>query len=164
MHWWSLGAISVISLYVLIISILPLLLNITGETSRYLYIASITSSIGILVLSVFESGKSYMVKSERFVMCGRELAKLLRKLDIVLDKGNVKYEEIENLIKRYNNVLDKYAQNHERDDFDYFRANNDHFDLGCIEKNFYIIKWNLRIYWKPVLFCLIPPVLVFLAI
>jgi hypothetical protein len=161
MHWWSLGAISVISIYVLILSVYPLVFTVTADVSNYIYVASITSSVGILALSVFESGKSYMVKSERFVMCGRELGKLLRDLDVLIDKSDFQYRDIENIISRYNNVLDKYAQNHTRDDFDYFRASNSEFDLLLRKKLLYIFKWNARVYWKPILFCLTPPATIF---
>lgn len=168
MHWLSLGAISIISLYVLVLSVSPFIIGIGSTINSYLEIVVIASSIGILVLSLYDSGKEYMVKSERFVMCGRDLAKILRRLDLMIETRSVDSHNLKNVINEYNEVLDKYAENHEQYDFDYFRAKrsltSDEFDIGACKYVLYIVSWNLRIYWKAFLFSIIPPILLVVLI
>jgi len=169
MHWWSLASISVISIYVLVFSIAPYIIDLSGLSKSRLSLVVITSSIGILVLSLYESGKEYLVKSERFVMCARDLGKMLRKMDYTIRAGGISSENVEAYIGEYNQVLEKYAQNHERYDYEYFKAkysdrDGEEFDITLWEYCWYRINWNMRIYWKPVVFLTLPLVLLALLL
>ena len=165
MYWCSLATISLISVYILILSVIPLLYKDNSIAYKGVTIATISSSMGILVLSIFESSKNYLLRAERFLMCARELGDLVRSLDMIIDTKNGSIDDVEAVSKNYSKILNKYNENHENYDHNFFKAERyDEFDIGFFRRHFYLFRWYSVIYWRYLTLSAIPPIITILFI
>lgn len=165
MYWCSLATISLISVYILILSVIPLLYKEGSIAYKGVTIATISSSMGILVLSIFESSKNYLLWAERFLMCARELGKLVRDLDMIIDTEVGSIGDVDEISNEYSSILNKYNENHENYDHNFFMAERPgEFNIGRKRRYFYIIRWYTVIYWRYITLSAIPPIITFLFI
>lgn len=159
MNRWSLSSISISSLYVLAISIYLISFNVNPEHETVLMTVSIISSIGILVLSVMEYGRNYLLKSERLLQSGRDLLRILHKLDIYIDHDTSEYD-LSNLMDEYNDVLKTHTENHERYDYKLFQSSRlDEFNVSLFWRVWYKFVWCFMTYYRFVFIILLPPIL-----
>ena len=165
MYWCSLATISLISVYILILSVIPLLYKDSGIAYKGATIATISSSMGILVISIFESSKNYLLRAERFLMCARELGDLVRRLDMIIDTKSGSIDDVEAVSSSYSKILNKYNENHENYDHNFFKSERpDEFNIRTTRRCFYMFRWYSVIYSRYFILSAIPPIVTILFI
>lgn len=147
-HFLSIYTISILSIYVIILS----LLGKYGFSSRdaNLYeLLSITSAISILVLSLAEGGKNYNVSSERLFSSGNQIRDLLDELKKYKVDSENSISAIENLSKQYSHILKECGENHETTDYHFFKAQRaaEFKGMNLFYSLCFRVKYHLNIYW-----------------
>jgi hypothetical protein len=121
----SVRAISFLSAYLIILSLIsafPIAKLLSGQL---LTCISLAMAIMLLVMSILEGAKEYSLRAERMHSCAIELSELLGWFKTHLhqaaadDKSPTVLEEVS---KRYHEILRKTADNHEPSDFGYLQA------------------------------------------
>jgi hypothetical protein len=121
-------AVALNTVYVIITSLLSIspFSEFSKLTPEYLSLFTIFLSLIIIVLSLIENSKNYKAKADSLHQCGKDLNKLYERLSQIKDR----YEEstlrmeIEKIGVDYQNVIDKYPDNHLSIDYDLFVASN----------------------------------------
>jgi SMODS and SLOG-associating 2TM effector domain family 5 len=110
------------SIYLVVLTLLPYLLNISPDVVSHLDFFRIVLSIVILIEAVFHySGNNY-AKSEQLHRSGLELNELRREIEMRNDKLDV--DEIDIYRVRFEQILQKYTVNHDRSDYLQYQLEN----------------------------------------
>lgn len=127
-------AISVLSIYVVAVTVLEALVNIyigkpsTPEPniSQWLLfpLTTIIAPIFILVFHHSISGKKYLVNAEVMLRSANLISRLKHRLERLVATAEINPDELKKIIYRYEEVIAKYPENHEDIDFYYFQAKN----------------------------------------
>lgn len=122
-------SIAVNSIYVIVLSVLSLeqFQDMSKLDSNSLSILTLFLSVLIIVISVIESSKSYKAKAESQHQCGKELNKIYERLIQIKNNYNTDnnvIEEVNELGIEYQNIIDKYPENHLTLDFKRFLLEN----------------------------------------
>lgn len=121
-------AVALNSVYVIIASLLSLspFSEFSKLTPEYLSLFTIFLSLIIIVLSLIENSKNYKAKADSLHQCGKDLNKLYERLSQIKDsyEESALRMEIEQIGADYQNVIDKYPDNHLSIDYDLFVASN----------------------------------------
>jgi SMODS and SLOG-associating 2TM effector domain family 5 len=133
----SLSAITWLSFYAIsvsIVQIFPFFAAFSDNSRNIVILLSILFSISILVLSLMESSQNYQIRAENMHRCAREIAELCEELNVVLlSPDPVKItNDLQDIITRYHQILEKYEDNHEPIDNNLFRVTNSEFKMGHI--------------------------------
>lgn len=159
---FSLTAISFLSLYVLVISILTVIGGdkLSVEQSNYLSIASIVISLFILILSLLETSKEYSIKAERLYACANKINKLMSDLKIaqtIISDQKQLESTVKNINDLYHDIISSYEENHEELDHEKFMIDNrkrkiinkdgksiqvGEFDIGLLDYIRFYIKYS----------------------
>ncbi len=125
----SLTAISFLSSYVLIVSIIPYfgIVKLSATQNDYFPLVSVVLSIFILVLSLLEASKEHSLKAERLYTCANKVNNLMSDLKFaqvnITDENKLK-EKVESINVLYHSVIDSYQENHNDLDFSLFKLEN----------------------------------------
>jgi hypothetical protein len=142
-HKWSTATISVLSGYVIVVSLLEFLnpISMTTNQINLMTFIAIGLAIFILVLSLLEASKSYERKAIEFHECGRKISTLYARLLILRKSGlalsNLQYfqQQCELISSEYESILNEYHENHEVIDNDLFRSRNSkEFKFGLYKR------------------------------
>ncbi len=178
----SLTAISFLSFYVLIISLIPFLEGdkIAGSQDNILSTLAIILSLFILILSLLEASKEYSIKAERLYSCANKINELMSQLKIAQAtiKDTTELEkEIERISRSYHSLISSYEENHEDLDLNQFKIENrkkkiknkngekkevGDFDVGLWD----MVKYKLQLirHFSLYYICIIlPPIILILA-
>ena len=121
-------AVALNSVYVIIASLLSIspFSEFSKLTPEYLSLFTIFLSLIIIVLSLIENSKNYKAKADSLHQCGKDLNKLYERLSQIKDRyeESATRVEIEKIGVDYQNVIDKYPDNHLSIDYDLFVASN----------------------------------------
>lgn len=164
-HWFSLAAISLLTLYVFGLTLADFchIIISTGNSKNNIPFLSMLLSIAILILSLLEASKNYQIKSERLHNCAKEIAVVyneLRQLICSDMESENKMKKLEEITRRYNNIIEKYAENHDPIDYELFLAeHHKEFNIGFIKKRVIKIKSLILSYWLYVLLIFSPPII-----
>ncbi len=120
-HFLSIYTISILSVYVVFLS-MSSKYGFVVKNEQVYELLSIVSAIFILVLSLTEASKNYMVSSEKLFLSGNEIRDLLDKLKKYSNKSAADLSGIETISAKYSHVLKACGENHETIDFDLLRA------------------------------------------
>lgn len=157
-HLLSIYTISILSVYVVTLS----LLNKYGfmvENCQIYELLSVASAIFILVLSLTEASKNYIVASERLFISGNEIRDLLDELKKYSNKSDADISGIEAISAKYSHVLKVCGENHETVDFDLLRAQRtaDFKGMNWFYALWFRVKFFLNIYWFYFTLIVLPP-------
>ena len=113
--------VSLLSLYVIALSLLPNILDLTYAQNQILLASSIVLSVFIIFSSLIDGAQNYFYRGEMLRICGRKLSRIyieLKSLDPMQqpDGARNKFEE---LFVQYHTALDECPFNH--DPIDYAR-------------------------------------------
>lgn len=137
-HVWSTWAIAALSVYVIAASIFAQFIPQTTLSPAVLNAGLIVASVLVLVLSLIEAGRSYQLRAEHLHRCAVDLGKLESKVvelqSLPLATGRA--DQIARLSRRYAATLEACPDNHEKLDYDTFRAEH---------RKDYEISWATRI-------------------
>ena len=151
-HRWSTLSLAMLSLYLVALSSADMLDIAFTETNYKLYVpvAVIFLSVFILIISLIENSRSYILQADKMYRCALEIQSIYDTLQLCEENQRSTCEERINLLKKYTEILRKYP-NHEQRDYKVFRANNykeKNFEF-CKNQilNFFIAKFLLTCYW-----------------
>lgn len=117
----SLFTVSVLSIYVIIASIVPIFMEqLTPRTTNILYLFSIVCSLFIIALSLLESNKDYKTRSELLLKCARRITILIDRLKYLINTDSLTRPEFEKLQDEYNKLLSEFTVNHDEIDYVYY--------------------------------------------
>ena len=102
------------SVYLIILTLLPYLLNLPSEIAGYLDFFRIVLSLIILIAASFHYAGNNHAKSEQLHRSGFELSEL--KHEIEMRKDAMDSDDLDILRLRYENILQKYTVDHDRSD------------------------------------------------
>ena len=159
-HLLSVYTISILSVYVIVLSLL-VRYGFVPRNSNFYELISVISAIFILVLSLAESSKNYNVASERLFSSGNEIRDLLDELKKYKNDSEYDVSAIEKLSKKYSHVLKECGENHETVDYHLFKAQrvSDFNDMNMYYSLIYRGKFYLNIYWFYFVLMFLPPLL-----
>jgi hypothetical protein len=132
---WSTWTINILTVYIISISILSLDPPSIFEflTKKVSSIFLICVSILILVISIIEASKNYKLKADIMHRCGKELSGIYNEICLIKD-GILTIGISEKLIElnsKYQQIVDKYDDNHIELDYNVFMVeNHEEFDLS----------------------------------
>ncbi|MEO7934141.1 MAG: SLATT domain-containing protein [Chthoniobacterales bacterium] len=139
-HELSTRAVSLLSAYVMIFSLITTMLPqfSLGSTSQVILFISSALSIIILVVSQLEASQNYSVRAYTFHQSGLQIAELYKELRALKtrygnEKGSDFLTSVENLSKRYDDILQR-SDNHDDVDFACFRASKPNYDDHALSK------------------------------
>lgn len=160
----SILAISLLSSYVLIITLLTVFPAITlSDFQSQLSFGTLAMAILILVLSVLEGAKEYALRGERMHQCAIELSGLYADIKLECEKHADKVSVssfIPAAAKRYQEILARTAENHEILDYKYFQSQYpSEFDLTKLQVFVTKTLWLIRVYGFHMLLIWAPPVI-----
>lgn len=163
LNQFSIYAISLNSIYVIILSLLSMshFNKYSKLNPDFLSIITLFLSILIIVISIIESSKNYKAKAESHHQCGKDLNKIYERLIQIkssYDTDSNSKAEIDKLGLDYQSIIDKYPENHSSIDFKKFLI------INKIEPYKNYSNFNLLIIWFefyiPILATIIIPLLI----
>jgi len=142
------------------------LLIIPSEQKRladFISVLAIDASVFILVLSNLEFSKNYAVTADRMLKGAQALSPLHDELEMAIRCGKITPEVMQDVIKRYNEIINEFEVQHEDIDFIYFQSMHPHkFHLtgiqGMLKRLDYRIRYLLYI-WGLYIVCVVVPTL-----
>lgn len=154
-HEISTACIAILTLYIIGLNLSQFIpaLNIQPNLSRYITFSTLIASMGILILSLLEGSKNYLVKSERLYNCANEINKLYGKIRMFKYNCNVGDDSIMGIREAYNELLLRYPDNHEPIDYDLFRVQyrKKDFDISLGPAMWIRLKSVILMYWLYIL-------------
>jgi|SRR6185369_7399464 len=161
----SIYSISILSVYVIAITLVAKYEFQVISTNLYDY-ASIVLALFILVISLTEASKNYMVSSERMFVCGNEIRDLLDELKKYAKKSDAECAGLEQLSCKYSSILKSCPENHDTIDFEFHKAQHyaDFKGMNWYISQWYKLKYYLDIYWFYTLLIVLPPLIFLISI
>lgn len=140
----SLWAISMMSFYLIIFSLIPAYSNPYHLPIElpYLSLINVSLAVFVLMLSQILNRSDLQRRSDDYHKCALEIAKLYNKLrtEKTMSNGAVTKDFVEAITNKYDDLLDRY-ENHEQIDFDLFRAKRPKY------KDHNILTWKIPVYY-----------------
>ncbi len=161
-------AVALNSIYVIIASLLAIkpFSDYSKISPEYLSLITIFFSLIIIVLSLIENSKNYKAKADSLHQCGKDLNKQYERLSQIMNKYEEDKDaakEIEEIGGKYQEILDKYPENHLSMDYDYFIATNKDLFKNKYER--YFIKAKIWLFIRaPYYLAILIPVLLIIVI
>jgi hypothetical protein len=122
---WSTWTVAALSIYLMAASLMLGsssigLTPVEKEVGSYI---AVTLSILVLVLSLTEASRNYILRSERLHVCGAELGDLCRRIDVALAANDEAIESrAPGFTQEYAEIIRRCPENHEDIDFRWFLA------------------------------------------
>lgn len=160
---YSQYTICVLSIYVLALSLGPKYGYFTSITGDKINFVNILLSVAIIAISLLESNSNYQLQAERLYTCANELGGMLQKLKCLADfmDENAAVAEIQKLSTEYEQLLQRYKENHEGYDYDLFCAlNAKHFKINWFKGLYFKIKYYACAYSLYFVLIVTPPWLI----
>lgn len=108
--------ISILSLFVIFLSLVPNFTDLTNRQSQILLALSVVNSIFIIITSLQEAAGAFQTKGEALHRSARKIATVYNKLMLLLPGEQSDPDKIRDLQKEYQVALDDCAFNHENID------------------------------------------------
>lgn len=123
---WSQRSIALLSVYLVILSIAVVVPAFGISTTHQTEVSIVTAALSLLlvVLSLLENGRNYLVRADRLHRCAMSIDSLLSdvRAELPLSTGPAPSAHMLELSQKYHEVLAGCAENHSEVDFDLFRA------------------------------------------
>ncbi len=135
--------VSLLSLYVIALSLLPNIMSLQVFQSQILLACSIVLSVFVIFTSLIDGSQNFFHQGELLHQCARKIASIHHDLKLIdpsenLEKGR---ENLQNLQKVYQDALDECPINHENVDFFKELANKPHLFPDQYNDRW---KWGFR--------------------
>lgn len=156
----SIYTISILSVYVIAITLLSKYGFLVKNSATYDFI-SILLALFILVLSLTEASKNYLVSAERLFNNGNDIKGMLGRLKKYSRKTDADFEGLDQLSKEYSAILKSCPENHDNIDFELFKARKyqDFKDMNLFLSIWYKSKYYIDIFWFYSLLIILPPLI-----
>ena len=111
--------VSLLSLYVIALSLIPNILDLNRTQSQILLACSIVLSVFVIFTSLIDGAQNFFHQGELLHQCARRVATIhheLKTIDVTPDPINAK-KELHSLQEQYKKALDECPVNHDNVDF-----------------------------------------------
>ena len=119
-HHISSYFISVLSLCVIALSLLPNVITLTAQEGQLLLAGSVILSVFIIILSLAEASQNFYHRGELLHENARQIGKIFNRLQLITEVDSDISTKLEKLSGDYDAIIDKCPMNH--DNVDYWRA------------------------------------------
>jgi len=109
--------ISMLSLFVIIISILPNIFGLSDQQAQVLLAITILNSVFIIITTLMDAAGDYSLQAYLMQVSGRELSQTYNDIQLATDKQRLDPKWISSKQREYQAVLDRCPYDH--DDADY---------------------------------------------
>jgi hypothetical protein len=111
--------ISLLSLYVIAVSLLPNIINLTQQQNQILLSCSIILSVFVIFTSIIDGSQNFFHQGELLHRCARKIATVHHKLKIIesIEDLSERKNELIKLQEDYRSALDECSVNHANCDF-----------------------------------------------
>lgn len=138
--------VSILSLYVIAVSLLPNILDLNHSQNQILLACSIVLSVFIIFSSLIDGSQNFFHQGELLHACARKIATIHHKLKMIDVQSNPETakDELEDLQKEYQKALDDCSVNHDNVDFYKEMADKPHLfpDYYNWPWNYPLVLWN----------------------
>lgn len=145
-HWLSTTATAILSFYLIVASLIPLVYeaNLPPAGSKFLAVITLVISILLIIVTLIESARNYHGEADRMHKCALSISEIYNRLQAMTldfaDQNRISLNE------DYSNVLLKYEINHKDIDFIRFQiAFSDDLNIRGAQRAWniakYIILW-----------------------
>lgn len=168
MNIWSNWVIAINSMYAIILSLFSL-----STFSKYIKIpndllslVTIAISIIIIIVSLIENSKNYILRSENLHKCSKEIAQVYEKVvfykAIYEDGDESALNMLRELSEEYQNIINNYSENHLNIDYRLFIARNTD-EYKFMKKCYIICKYYVATYAIFIL-AIVMPIVIFMVL
>ena len=165
----SLFTISLLSIYVMAATLVPVLSkDLIPDKFNIIPLATMVTSIFILVLSHMEAAKNYSARAERMLRCAQKIAEIYNEFQFQMKTTIITTDSFKKLKDDYDKIILDYSENHANVDYFYFLATHRQ-DFGLEDWNrvhvvlWYKFQYHLDVYWFYAVMLTLPPTLVWVA-
>lgn len=171
---WSTFSISILSFYLIVLSVLSFsefdLIN--HSYIKYVPAIALLISVYILILSLFEGAKNYSLEADKMHRCALEIQAQYHKLLNAKNSNSLSAAIKGDILKEYDSILLRYP-NHDETYFEVFKAKNykeDNVQIGpsecvfikAIFAAYQICVQSIRNFWLYA-FLVFSPLIIFLT-
>lgn len=165
-HWLSTTATSILSFYLVVASLIPLVYetSLPSGGSKFLSVISLVISVFLIIITLLESAKNYHGEADRMHKCALEISELYNRFQAKsLQDADASRVELND---NYSRVLKAYEINHKDIDFLRFQIFFSR-DLGIRGGRFavavvrYVLLWLVE-YGLYIAMILAPPIAAFI--
>ena len=121
-HHVSTYVISMLSLYVVALSLLPFVKELNDKQSQLLNVCAVILSIFIIIVSLHEGSHNFFHKGNLLHDCGRKIGKIHSALRMIRDDDCNINEKISDLHEKYHLIIEQCQENHTDADYLYVVA------------------------------------------
>lgn len=156
--------ISILSLFVILISLIPNIFDLSEKESQALLALTIINSVFVIITTFLDASGNFVHKGEYLHRSARRIAPVFSKLISLKPTERTDPETIHKLQKKYQDALDDCPFNHDNLDYNLIKISKPHLFKDIDEKHylypaakFYrVIKYNLfQFFWLIPHFCVI---------
>ena len=115
-------AISLLSLFVIILSLVPNIFQLSSAASQALLALTIINSVFIIITTFLEASGNFVHKGEQLHRSARKIATVFNKLMLLTAEERREKARIEALQQEYQGALDDCPFNHENMDYDLIKC------------------------------------------
>lgn len=114
--------ISLLSLFVIVLSLVPNIFNLTQAATQALLALTIINSVFIIVTTFLEASGNFVHRGEQLHRSARKIATVFNQLMLLTSDERQDKAKIQVLQKEYQTALDDCPFNHENMDYDLIKA------------------------------------------
>lgn len=136
-HHASVLTSALLSVYVVFVQVFGYELSSSGDPDRMALVGWGTAflAMAILVVTLVESSQAYQLRADRLHRCGMDLKALHDELCNQLSRrkgnGELSADTMDDVTRRYHEIIRRYSENHDRGDFELFMTQHRaDFDIG----------------------------------
>ena len=156
--------IALLSLFVIVLSLVPNIYRLTPAGSQALLALSIINSVFVIITTFLEASGNFVHRGEQLHRSARKVATVFNKLMLLTPEERLEKGKISELQKEYQEALDDCPFNHDNMDYDLIKATKPSLFKGRIyvgRGDWFVIRWRFLRYRISEYFWLTPHVVVF---
>lgn len=141
--------IALLSLFVIILSLVPNIYNLTQAGTQALLALSIVNSVFVIITTFLEASGSFVHRGEQLHKSARKVATVFNKLMLLSAEEKKDQNKISQLQKDYQEALDECPFNHDNMDYELIKATKPDLFKGRIYQGkgqALVIRWRLLKY------------------
>jgi len=129
--------IALLSLFVIILSLVPNIFYLTLAGAQALLALSIVNSVFVIITTFLEASGNFVHRGEQLHRSARKVATVFNKLMLLTPEEKTDKEVISNLQKEYQIALDECQFNHDNIDYDLIKATKPNLFKGRLNEGEY---------------------------
>tara|TARA_R110000782_G_scaffold13795_1_gene40516 strand:+ start:721 stop:1365 length:645 start_codon:yes stop_codon:yes gene_type:complete len=131
---WSSYMISILSLYVIFLSLLPNIFSLNEKDSQILLSCSVILSVFVIFTSIIDGSQNFYHQGELLHRCARKIATVYHKLKNIDPSDVSSHSDLEKLQEEYREILDDCPINHDNMDYTLIKSTKPHLFPRDYEK------------------------------